>query len=98
MDKLPDPAEKQLRQLAADVVDLKVNAAFSALHILLADQYRLLIDKNLLTLDELNRRLATFEVMAAAMKGSSPETADQLLQATLMLRHAFGIEGSARRQ
>jgi hypothetical protein len=98
MDKLPDAAERQLRQLAADIVDLKTGGVFAALHLLITDQYRILLDKGLISLEEIERRMAMLDAMAAGMKEGAPETADQITQATMFLRHGLGIKGPGARQ
>lgn len=87
--KLPTEAEAQLRELADALAESKVNAAMSAAQMMIAEIFRILISKGLLTREEFADRLSLFETLAASTRTKTPDTSDALTRITMDLRNAF---------
>jgi len=89
-------AEQQLMELADALAELKIHAATAAWQILSAEIFRILIEKGLMTLPELDQRLKMIEDDAAKRRATAPETSDAMMHMTMSLRHAFDLtEGEA---
>jgi hypothetical protein len=92
---MPDlPPEFQ--ELADSLTDLKVNAAVSALSAANNILISLLIQKNVITRDNLLQQVIKIESSAAAKrKAGMREMAESLFSLALNLRHAFSLDGGS---
>ncbi|HEV7293100.1 MAG TPA: hypothetical protein VGN79_12345 [Devosia sp.] len=90
---MTDPMEK-MTELLGMIAEQKVNAAMTANLIVLSEIVNVLIDKDLLTRQELLEKLRKLDVAASLQQSKSPDIAKSITHMTLLLREAFQLDDS----
>jgi len=89
-DLANDPM-KAITELAEALAKQRIDSAFHAWQVVTAEILSVMVEKDLLTMDELVARLDKLDAGAARHKKTAPMNAEFTTQATMALRNAFGL-------